>query len=127
MSATASARRFSVRSYVLAWITLPLCAILTIDTWFLYRSALHSVNVAYDRTLLATTHAVGDSVRFENGRYRLSMPLALFEIYETEQSGRYYYRVSDHDGGLLSGFGEDLRGVVRKRIAEAREAAEAAS
>jgi two-component system sensor histidine kinase TctE len=113
------ARRFSVRSYVLAWITLPLCAILAIDTWFLYRSALHSVNVAYDRTLLATTHAVGDSVRFENGRYRLSLPLALFEIYETEQSGRYYYRVSDSGGGLLSG-DEDLqpyRGTLPKNTA----------
>ncbi|MDR3086827.1 MAG: sensor histidine kinase, partial [Azoarcus sp.] len=104
---SASARRFSVRSYVIAWITLPLCVVLIVDTGFLYRSALHSVNVAYDRTLLATTHAVGDTIRFENGQYRLSLPLALFEIYETTQAGRYYYRISDSGGGLLSG-DEDL-------------------
>jgi two-component system sensor histidine kinase TctE len=100
-------RRYSARSHVLAWITLPLVAILAVDTWFLYRSALSSVNVAYDRTLLATTHAVGDSVRFEKGRYLLSLPLALFEIYETGQSGRYYYRISDFSGRLISG-DEDL-------------------
>lgn len=96
-------KRFSVRSYVLAWITVPLFVILVIDTYFLYRSALHSVNIAYDRTLLATTHAVGDSVRYENGRYQLSLPLALFEIYETDQSGRYFYRVSSAGGELVSG------------------------
>jgi two-component system sensor histidine kinase TctE len=105
---TVPTHRFSARSYVLAWIALPLCAVLAVDTGFLYRSALSSVNVAYDRTLLATTHAVGDVLRFENGRYRLSLPLALFEIYETGQSGRYYYRVSDASGQLISG-DEDLR------------------
>jgi two-component system sensor histidine kinase TctE len=103
VSVPAPVRCFSARSYVLAWIVLPLFVILAADTWFLYRSALSSVNVAYDRTLLATAHAVGDSVRFENGRYRLSLPLALFEIYETEKSGRYYYRVSDPDSGVISG------------------------
>ena len=95
--------RLSVRSYVLAWITPPLIALLVADTYFLYQSALHSVNVAYDRTLLATTHAVGDSVRFENGRYQLSLPLALFEVYESDHSGRYFYRVSKPGGQLISG------------------------
>ena len=88
-------RRISVRRYVLVWISLPLCVILGADTWVLYRDALHSVNVAYDRTLLATTHAVGDSVRFEKGKYLLSLPLALFEVYEADRSGRYFYRVSN--------------------------------
>ena len=92
-----------MRRYVLVWISLPLCVILGADTWFLYHDALHSVNVAYDRTLLATTHAVGDSVRFENGRYRVSLPLALFEIYEAGQAGRYYFRVGDASGALISG------------------------
>ncbi|MDR0440027.1 MAG: sensor histidine kinase [Candidatus Accumulibacter sp.] len=100
-------RQYSARRHVLAWITLPLIVILAIDTGLLYRSALSSVNVAYDRTLLATAHAVGDSVRFENGDYRMSLPLALFEIYETGQSGRYYYRVNDSSGRLISG-DEDL-------------------
>ena len=95
--------RVSVRSYVLAWITPPLIALLVADTYVLYRSALHSVNSAYDRTLLATTHAVGDSIRFENGRYRVSLPLALFEIYESDHSGRYFYRVSKPNGDLISG------------------------
>jgi two-component system sensor histidine kinase TctE len=116
VSVFASAHRFSVRSYVLVWISLPLCAILIVDSWFMYRSALRSANVAYDRTLLATTHAFGDSISYANGQYRLSPPLALLEIYETPQSDRYYYRVSDSSGALLSG-DEDLRpykGVLPK-------------
>ncbi len=119
MTMPVSWKQLSVRSYVLAWITLPLFVILVIDTYFLYRSALHSVNIAYDRTLLATTHAVGDSVRYENGRYQLSLPLALFEIYETDQSGRYFYRVSTGTSEFISG-DEDLpayRGTLPRNTA----------
>ena len=93
----------SIRSYVQVWLIVPLVIILAVNTYFLYRSALRSANVAYDRTLLATAHAVGDSVRYENGAYHLSLPLALFEIYETDQSGRYYFRVSTSDGKVISG------------------------
>jgi two-component system sensor histidine kinase TctE len=100
-------KRYSARSYVLAWIITPLTLIIATDTYFLYQSALRSVGAAYDRTLLATAHAVGDSVRYEKGEFRLSLPLALFEIYEADQSGRYFYRVSSADGKLISG-DEDL-------------------
>ena len=102
-----SGKRYSARTYVLAWIITPLTLIIATDTYFLYRSALRSVGAAYDRTLLATAHAVGDSVRYEKGEFRLSLPLALFEIYEADQSGRYFYRVSTADGKMLSG-DEDL-------------------
>jgi len=96
-------KRYSTRSYVLAWIITPLTLIIATDTYFLYQSALRSVGTAYDRTLLATAHAVGDSVRYEKGEFRLSLPLALFEIYEADQSGRYFYRVSTADGKMISG------------------------
>lgn len=98
---------YSARSYVLAWIIIPLFLIIGVDTYSLYHSALRSVTTAYDRTLVATAHAVGDSVRYERGEFRVSLPLALFEIYEAEQSGRYYYRVSTSSGQLISG-DEDL-------------------
>lgn len=98
-----SGRTFSARSYLLAWIIIPLSLLIAADTYFLHLNALRSANIAYDRTLLATAHAVGDSVRFEQGEYRISLPLALFEIYETDHSGRYFYRVSTIGGKLLSG------------------------
>ena len=98
---------YSARSYVLAWILIPVVLIIAVDTFALYRNALRSVGAAYDRTLLATAHAVGDAVRYEKGRFRVSLPLALFEIYEAAQSGRYYYRISTHQGELISG-DEDL-------------------
>ena len=94
---------FSVRSYMLAWIIVPLILIISAETYFLHLNALQSVTVAYDRTLLATAHAVGDSVRYEKGDFRLTLPLALFEIYENDKSGRYYYRVSKSNGELISG------------------------
>ena len=94
---------FSVRSYMLAWIIFPLILIISAETYFLHLNALQSVTVAYDRTLLATAHAVGDSVRYEKGDFRVSLPLALFEVYENDKSGRYFYRVSKSNGDLISG------------------------
>lgn len=98
---------YSTRSYILAWTVIPLLLILIVDTVAIYRSALRSVTSAYDRTLVATAHAVGDAVRYEQGQFRVSLPLALFEIYEAEQAGRYFFRVSSSDGALISG-DEDL-------------------
>ena len=83
----------STRSYILAWTVIPLLLILIVDTVAMYQSALRSVTSAYDRTLVATAHAVGDAVRYEQEQFRVSLPLALFEIYEAEQSGRYYFRL----------------------------------
>ena len=97
----------STRSYILAWTVIPLLLILIVDTVAMYQSALRSVTSAYDRTLVATAHAVGDAVRYEQEQFRVSLPLALFEIYEAEQSGRYYFRVSRSDGELITG-DEDL-------------------
>ena len=96
-------RIHSARSYLLAWIIVPLSLLIVVDTYFLHLNALRSANVAYDRTLLATAHAVGDAVRFEQGEYRVSLPLALFEIYEADHSGRYFYRISRAGGALISG------------------------
>lgn len=99
-------RSFSVRSYVLAWIIIPLFSIIAVDTYFLYRSVLNSMTVAYDRTLLATAYTVADSIRYEKGEYLISQPLAMQEIYENEQHGRYVYRISSPDGRLISGDAE---------------------
>lgn len=98
---------YSTRSYVLAWTIIPLLLILLVDTVAMYRSALRSVSSAYDRTLVVTAHAVGDAVRYEQGQFRFSLPQALYEHYETERSGRFFFRVSRSDGTVISG-DEDL-------------------
>ena len=107
---------YSLRSYMLAWIILPLLPIVAASAFFLYRDALNSANAAYDRTLLATAHTVGDTVRYERGEFRVSLPRALFEIYETDRSGRYFFRIDTAAGQLIAG-DEDLspfRGSVPK-------------
>ena len=89
---------YSARSYVLAWILIPVVLIIAVDTFALYRNALRSVGAAYDRTLLATAHAVGDAVRYEKGRFRVSLPLALFVA---RRPGRVSYLIHLEDGRLL--------------------------
>lgn len=96
----------SVKSYLLAWIITPIAVFIVIDTFTLYRNALHSVNTAYDRMLIASAHSIGDLLRYENGELKVVLPHASLEIYEADHSSRMIYRVSDFKGQFLSGDAE---------------------
>ena len=52
-AASSPAHGGSLRRRVLAWLLPPLAALLLINAFFTYRSALDAVNQAYDRTLTA--------------------------------------------------------------------------
>ena len=44
----------SLRRHLLVGILVPIALFVVVDTYSLYRQALQAVNVAYDRTLLAS-------------------------------------------------------------------------
>ena len=52
-------RHPSMRSRLLLGILLPVLVIVAINTASLYRQALQSADVAYDRTLLASAKSIG--------------------------------------------------------------------
>ncbi len=79
---------------------------LIVDTTVIYQNTLHSINVAFDRTLLASARAIGDTVKFEDGKLSASLPYATLEVFEAVTRGRIVYRVSDFEGGFLSGYPE---------------------
>ncbi|THU04387.1 sensor histidine kinase [Lampropedia puyangensis] len=96
-------RRRSVRAYLLAWIILPITLLIVVDSFWLYRNTLKSVNAAYDRMLIASVHSIGDLLRIENGELKASLPYAALEIYEASYSSRMIYRITDLDGQFLDG------------------------
>ena len=53
-------RRLSMRSQLLLGILLPVLALVAINTISLYRQALRSADIAYDRTLLASAKSIGE-------------------------------------------------------------------
>lgn len=101
---------FSLRSYLLAGILLPVGIVVAINAASLYRKTLEAVNTAYDRTLLASAKSIGEQldVRGYDGEAQLRaiVPYSALEAFEADVQTRMYYRVSDLSGRLVSGFGD---------------------
>ncbi len=111
----------SIRRRLTLWILAALVTFLIIDTTVIYHNTLDSINVAYDRTLLASARAIGDTIRYENGKLTTSLPYATLEVFEAVTRGRIVYRVNDFDGKFLSGYPNfpPHDGVFPKRTAYA--------
>ena len=119
------ARPISIKRRLTLWILAALVMFLIVDTTVIYQNTLQSINVAFDRTLLASARAIGDAVKFENGKLSASLPYATLEVIEAVTRGRIVYRVTDFDGGFLSGSTElpPHNGVFPKRSPHAALAA----
>jgi two-component system sensor histidine kinase TctE len=110
------ARPRSLRSRLLLWLVAPLVVFLALDAYANYRAALQTAQLAFDRLLVTSAHALADLIRLERGELQITLPHAALEIYDgagggTPEDGpgrsRMVYRVSFLDGAYLAG-DEDL-------------------
>lgn len=101
----------SLRSYLLAGILVPVAAFIVLNAVTLYGKTLQAVNTAYDRTLLASAKSIGEQLDVhgydDRAQLRATVPYSALESFEADTQTRLYYRVSDLQGRLVSGF-EDL-------------------
>lgn len=93
----------SVKSYLLAWIIVPITVFIVIDSFTLYRNTLDSANAAYDRMLVTTAYSIGDSLRIDNRRLQIPVSYAALEVHEAEYSTRMIYRINELDSSFLAG------------------------
>jgi two-component system sensor histidine kinase TctE len=104
------ARSLSLRAYLLAGILLPVGLFVLVNAVTLYRKTLQAVNTAYDRTLLASAKSIGEELDVhgydEKAQLRATVPYSALESFEADTRTRMYYRVSDLQGHLVSGFGD---------------------
>jgi len=109
-NAPAARRPLSLRRFLLAGILLPVGALVVINTVSLYRQALDAVNVAYDRTLLASAKSIGELLDVRGyddlSELRVTVPYAALEAFEADNQSRMFYRVSTLRGEMVSGFAE---------------------
>ncbi len=101
-------RTLSLRRYLLWGILLPVLLFVVVDTVILYRQSLAAVNLAYDRTLLASAKTIGEQldVQGEGALLRVvpRVPYAALEAFEADNRSRMFYRVSGFQGEMVSGF-----------------------
>jgi two-component system sensor histidine kinase TctE len=100
----------SLRRYLLLGILLPVGLFVIVNAVSLYRQTLDAVNIAYDRTLLASAKSIGELLDVsgfdEAAELRVTVPYAALEAFEADNQSRMFYRVSTLQGEMVSGFGE---------------------
>jgi two-component system sensor histidine kinase TctE len=103
-------RALSLRRYLLLGILGPVCILIVINTFSLYKQALSAVNTAYDRTLLASAKSIGEQLDVtgydEQSELRVTVPYAALEAFEADNQSRLFYRVSTLNGEMISGFAQ---------------------
>jgi two-component system, OmpR family, sensor histidine kinase TctE len=101
-------RAMSLRRYLLLGILLPVLLFVLIDTVIVYRQSLAAVNLAYDRTLLASAKTIGEQleVQGEGAQIRVvpRVPYSALEAFEADNRSRMFYRVTGFGGEMVSGF-----------------------
>jgi len=97
----------SLRRDLLLGIMLPIALFVVVDTVSVYRQALTAVNIAYDRTLLASAKSIGELLEIEGtgaaAQIRARVPYAALEAFEADNRSRMVYRISDASGQWLDG------------------------
>ncbi|MEP7298920.1 MAG: sensor histidine kinase N-terminal domain-containing protein, partial [Burkholderiales bacterium] len=100
--------RLSMRSRLLLGILLPVLAIVAINTVSLYRQALQSADIAYDRTLLASAKSIGELLdvtgQGEHLRLNSTVLYSALEPFEADNRSRMFYKVTGFKGEAVSGF-----------------------
>lgn len=106
-SLTHTIRPISLRRHLLVGILVPIALFVVVDTYSLYRQALNAVNIAYDRTLLASAKAIGELLEVEGvgdqAIIRAQIPYSALEAFEADNRSRMSYRVSDAKGKWIDG------------------------
>jgi two-component system sensor histidine kinase TctE len=97
----------SLRGQLLRWLLVPLLALVAINSVSLYRDALEAADIAYDRSLLASTRALAERVSVREGKVVADVPYVALDSFETDTLGRIFYRVTGLHGETVSGY-DDL-------------------
>lgn len=100
----------SLRRQLLVGILLPTVLFIAANTYSLHRQALSALHTAYDRTLLASAKIISEQLDVrgwdDQAELRATVPYAALEAFEADNQSRMFYRVSNLQGELISGFAE---------------------
>jgi len=106
MTGDSAAPLGSLRTQLLRWLLIPLIVLMAINAVSVYRNALDAADMAYDRSLLASTRALAERVSISGGKVVVDVPYVALDSFETDTLGRIYYKVTGLKGETVSGFGD---------------------
>jgi two-component system sensor histidine kinase TctE len=97
----------SLRNQLLRWLLIPLLILVAANSISAYNNGLDAADMAYDRSLLASTRALAERVSIKDGKVVAEVPYVALDSFETDTLGRIYYKVTGLHGETVSGF-DDL-------------------
>ena len=97
----------SLRGQLMRWLLIPLTILVAIDAVSVYDNAMQIANLAYDRSLLASTRALAERVSITDGQVVADVPYVALDSFESDTLGRIYYKVTGIKGEFVSGY-DDL-------------------
>ncbi|MDP2239330.1 MAG: sensor histidine kinase N-terminal domain-containing protein [Burkholderiales bacterium] len=99
----AATRHPLLRTQLLAWLLVPLFALLTANTFVSYWVALNFSQRAHDRTLVEIAREVSLYLRGANGGLALDMPQEARRVLLVDPVDRIHYEVTTADGRRIDG------------------------
>jgi two-component system sensor histidine kinase TctE len=96
----------SLRSRLLVWLLVPLCASAVMNAWFSYGEAKNTATRVQDRLLLGSARIIAQQIDYEDGLLEVAIPPAALELFHSTDQDRVYYRIASAKGVLLSGYAE---------------------
>ena len=94
----------SLRSQLLFWLLVPLAAVAVLDAWVTYHGAQETAGIVQERMLLGAARMIGEQVHLEEGVVQVVIPPAALELFASPSQDRVFYRITEKDGELLSGY-----------------------
>ena len=94
----------SLRAQLLFWLLVPLALVVALDAWVTYHSARETATIIQERMLLGAARMIGAQVRLEEGVVQVVVPPTALELFASPSRDRVYYRITEKDGELLSGY-----------------------
>lgn len=93
----------SLRSGLLLRLGILLVALLALDAFACYFTALHFANLVYDRWLIDSTRSLAQAVRTDNGHIRFDLPRVAQEVFQFDEVDKTYFQVSSKQQGFIAG------------------------
>ena len=96
--------RGSLRLNLMAWLVVPVVAILAASVWLSYGSALNQATQVMDRNLTASARVIAEQLQYRDGQIGVVIPPAALELFVTDSHDEVAYSVIDQTHNLIAGF-----------------------
>lgn len=94
----------SLQRELLAWLVVPLTAVVSFNVWTTYWNAAETADLITDRTLLASARVIAENIRENDGVLEAPIPPAALEMFASDPPDRVVYRVATPRGRIIAGY-----------------------